>query len=298
MRFFAALLVAAAVPVFANAFFLNNLLNGLLGTANSIAPDLRLGVRVDLLIDLSLVLEILSRPFDALHAITDCDSGLPNVHNATLGRNGLSSKDGRWYQDSSDGTWYVPIVMDPSFTSDETDTIYAGMVNIQQKTCMRFYIYQESQLSGYDYVKIIRGSGQGCYSDSIGRAHKGRQIVNLQPMEPSGCIIAGIAAHELLHAIGFDHQQCTPGRDQYVTIMWSNIRSDATHNFEEDSSSEYTSFGAPYDYGSVMHYGATAFTNNNQNTIVVKQSGAQIGQRDGLSDWDAFKVNKMHGCPA
>jgi hypothetical protein len=259
-------------------------------------PSIALATPVGLLIDLEVALAILATPYNPQQGINNCGAG-HNKTKALLARNGLSSTNGRWYQDT-DGTWFVAIVMDPAFSSSEVQTIYAGMIDIEQKTCMRFYIFNEADLAGFDYVRIERNAG-GCYSNYIGRAHVGKQIVNLQPPACSGCghcIWAGTSAHELLHAIGFDHQQNTPGRDSYVTIHYENIETGKEHNFDEDSASEYTAFGAPYDYGSVMHYPKDAFTKNGLDTIVVK-NGAEIGQRDGLSQWDGYKVNKMHGCP-
>jgi Astacin (Peptidase family M12A). len=42
------------------------------------------------------------------------------------------------------------------------------------------------------------------------------------------------------------------------------------HNFNKYSASQVTAYGVPYDLGSVMHYGAYAFSNNGQKTIVPK----------------------------
>jgi len=53
----------------------------------------------------------------------------------------------------------------------------------------------------------------------------------------------------------------------------------------------------PYDYGSVMHYEANAFSANGQLTIVPTQNAtAVIGQRVGMSEIDVLEVQRYYGC--
>ena len=58
----------------------------------------------------------------------------------------------------------------------------------------------------YSYVGLIGGKSQDI---SIG----------------SGCVHKGIILHELMHALGFYHEQSRYDRDQYVSIDYSNIKS-------------------------------------------------------------------------
>lgn len=57
-------------------------------------------------------------------------------------------------------------------------------------------------------------------------------------------------------------------RDDYVTINKDNIAFGTQNNFNKYTSSEVTHFGVEYDYDSVLHYSAYAFSNNGKPTIV------------------------------
>ena len=55
--------------------------------------------------------------------------------------------------------------------------------------------------------------------------------------------------------------------------------------------------GVPYDYSSIMHYRANAFSTNQQPTIEPKNSSVpldSLGQRDGFSLRDLQHVNTLY----
>ena len=73
-----------------------------------------------------------------------------------------------------------------------------------------------------------------------------------------GCLSKSTIIHEFIHAIGFDHEQNRPDRDDYVKINWDNIKSGRKSQFDIAKGSK--TFGTPYDGFSVMHYTAYHFT--------------------------------------
>lgn len=123
----------------------------------------------------------------------------------------------------------------------------------------------------------------------------GKQVVNLQS---PGCVTKiGTVIHELLHALGFLHEQNREERDGFVTIKKNNIKPGYEINFDKARSGETNGFGVGYDYGSVMHYSANAFSKNGQSTIEAKsRTNEKMGQREGFSKKDLEKVNKMYKC--
>lgn len=132
------------------------------------------------------------------------------------------------------------------------------MQEYHEKTCIRFRPYIRSDQNWID----IKQEYSGCWS-SVGCKEDG-QVVNFGSDK---CRRHGVVIHELMHAIGFYHQQSASDRDTYIRINWDNIRRGREHNFNKYNESVVTDFGIQYDYESVMHYSAKAFSRNGNNTI-------------------------------
>ncbi|EDV93001.1 hatching enzyme 1.2 [Drosophila grimshawi] len=196
-------------------------------------------------------------------------------------KNGLTTQSSRWPKG------VVPYEIRGNFNARDMATIQGAIAEYHKRTCIRFV----PRSSESDYISIVSGNS-GCWS-SVGRVG-GKQEVNLQS---PGCLgKPGTAIHELMHALGFLHEQNRMERDQFVAIQYRNIQSSAVTNFEKAARTD--AFGVPYDYGSVMHYSANAFSTNGQPTIVATQSGgaSQMGQRNGFSKFDVDKLNGMYDC--
>lgn len=91
--------------------------------------------------------------------------------------------------------------------------IASAMQEYAQHTCIQ---WAPRTTADNDYVYIM--PDRGCYS-MVGRTG-GRQTLSLG----NGCIQKGIIIHEMMHAVGFFHEQSRTDRDDFITIMWSNIQ--------------------------------------------------------------------------
>ena len=163
-------------------------------------------------------------------------------------------------------------------------------------TCLKFNPKTETTA---DYVTFHSNPERhNCSYDSVGRK-RGQQVV-----------ILGTSCHdsELLHTfghiIGLFHEQSRPDRDEYVTILTENIRDGEAQRFTKVANLSMGYQGESYDYSSIMHLSATAFSKNGLNTIEIAnqdeyevQGSPVLGRRLGLSEGDIRKVNRLYSCP-
>jgi hypothetical protein len=178
----------------------------------------------------------------------------------------------RW----EDGIVYYDINGHPGET-----LILETMEYIEQNTSIQFIERTTQQ----GYVNFVDGTGCSSYVGDLNRS----QDISLKAQ---GCVYRGIITHELFHALGVWHEQSRSDRDSYVTINTDNITSGKEGNFTKKTSN-VIDIGS-YDYESLMHYGATAFSNNGLDTITTIPAGIPIGQRSGLSDGDIATMQYMY----
>ncbi|MFF2372369.1 M12 family metallopeptidase [Agromyces sp. NPDC058110] len=174
----------------------------------------------------------------------------------------------------------VPYEIDPNLPNPSRVT--NAIAHWQSKTPLQIV----PRAGEADFVRFVDGGG--C-SSSVGR-RGGQQNIVLG----SGCGV-GNTIHELGHAIGLWHEQSREDRNSFVQIHFENIEAGKEPNFNQQIN-DGTDLGA-YDFGSIMHYGPTAFSKNGQATIVAIAAippGVVMGQRDELSAGDVAGVKLMY----
>ncbi|XP_058889493.1 hatching enzyme 1.2-like isoform X1 [Acipenser ruthenus] len=184
---------------------------------------------------------------------------------------------------SVDGYVYVAYNLSTEYSDIDRMMIEAGMEDLANGTCIRFVPRNHES----NYLNIQSKSGCWSYLGVNG----GPQDLSLQS---PGCMWSGIASHELMHALGLVHEQSRIDRDKYITILWENVLKDHEFNFDKYKANN---LNTPYDYGSLMHFGKYAYSEDGLPTIIPKKYiNTAIGQRVGASPIDKIKINKLYKC--
>lgn len=161
----------------------------------------------------------------------------------------------------------MPYEFDAGVPDSIKNVVAGGILHIQKNSAFRFVLRDASNAALYPkYVKItatvsvVPGDGKGGCKASLGAPYfAGFQTVQLEPTVASGCQSIPTAAHELMHAIGFLHEQSRPDRNQYVNVNYDNICTEVwcdSSNWRIDTNAVRT---PEYDFKSLMHYGAAQF---------------------------------------
>lgn len=168
--------------------------------------------------------------------------------------------------------------------------IQAALRHWEATTNVRFYnatgqpTHDDTYNIDYPYIYFCNGEGNNSYVGRIG----GKQVLHLAPYQTMG-----IAAHEIGHAIGLQHEQCRHDRDDYVTINIGNVEPKARSNFYKITQNYYN-MGA-FDFSSIMLYSSDAFAINPSIPTMTKKDGSTfVGQRNGLSDGDRHFPNYFY----
>uniref|UniRef100_A0A0K0FTP2 Zinc metalloproteinase n=1 Tax=Strongyloides venezuelensis TaxID=75913 RepID=A0A0K0FTP2_STRVS len=189
--------------------------------------------------------------------------------------------------------WTLPI---PYFIDPRLDfvTIKNALSIIQEETCIRFKQFQRLSpgISGLEF-RLSPFCGA-----TVGREFEDKwQKVCLNGFS----LKEGTVQHETLHALGLEHEHSRYDRDKYIRINLQNLDPDQKKNFQKVSTREYSTYGIPYDYGSIMHYGTKTFSINGEKTIEPIDSLYEktIGHKDKISFADFKLLNILycnHAC--
>ncbi|XP_057678984.1 meprin A subunit alpha-like [Corythoichthys intestinalis] len=195
-------------------------------------------------------------------------------------RNAILDETRRW-------KFPIPYILTDSLELNAKGVILQAFEEYRLRSCVDFKPY-EGETSYISFTKL-----SGCWSyvgdDKIG------QNVSIG----ARCDTKAIVQHELLHALGFYHEQSRSDRDDYVNIWWDQIEEGKEHNFNKYEDDFITDLNTPYDYESIMHYRPFSFNKNASIptiTTAIPSFNEIIGQRLDFSEVDIKRLNHMYSC--
>lgn len=177
----------------------------------------------------------------------------------------------------------IPYTIDPDIPNKQR--IYDAIKHYHQETQIK--LIPRTNESAYVHFQF-NGENGSC-SSYVGRKCPWcKQLIRV----PNWCG-AGSLIHEIGHALGMVHEHTRWDRGNFVKINWDNIKEDKKSNFYRFPLvfRSYT----PFDFGSIMMYGAYAFAIDASIPTITKKDGTLYSvQRSGLSSYDKTALGKMY----
>ncbi|XP_033982040.1 high choriolytic enzyme 1-like [Trematomus bernacchii] len=128
-----------------------------------------------------------------------------------------------------------------------------------------------------------------CYS-YVGRRGYSQTV----SLDRQGCLYHSTVQHELLHTLGFNHEQCRSDRDQHICILWENIQSGWAYAFDKINT---LNLNTPYDYNPTLQYTKYAFSGNNMPTMApIPNANGEFGTANQMSRNDISRLNTLYTC--
>ncbi len=195
-----------------------------------------------------------------------------------------SSPHARLFGGQSWPNGVVPYALHASVTPAMAQSLAAAMQEISARVRVQFV----QRTNEADYV-LVRDA-------NINSSPIGRQG-GLQTLFVANWGIRFEVVHALMHVLGFWHEHQRPDRDTFVQVQSANV--DPTRASEFAVVPIGSTYGLPYDFDSVMHFGATEAGVNGATTIVAlppnQSQQATMGQRSQLSAGDVEALRRTYG---
>ncbi|MBO9660673.1 MAG: hypothetical protein J7527_17760, partial [Chitinophagaceae bacterium] len=188
----------------------------------------------------------------------------------------------------------VPVKIDISMRDQKNqinerlyDNAIKAIDHLNQQTNLRLIAYKNQR----DYIRIMYSPETEFGGLSPVGRRGGEQIIYITRLSTTKTIV-----HELLHSLGFWHEQNRPDRDQHIIIDTNKIKPQFRYAFQIEPGVTSTE----YDYQSIMHYDQYAFAiDPNVPVMKCKKDNREVNcdlgsQFFNLSDRDVAGINTAY----
>ena len=190
--------------------------------------------------------------------------------------------------------WIIKVYFQPNaYTDTELQFIKSSLRKLQKYSgVIRFKWLDAAPTDGKPFIHIGTFGNDIC-SSLIGVDRSAYTADGQFMFIGKSCMIEGQIQHEMMHCLGFFHEQSRPDRNAYVTINEENIEAGQEHNFA--IAHNVDSRGSPYDYNSVMHYDEYKYSTD-PSLKTIDANGNAVGQRTRISWQDNLQIRYLYQC--
>ncbi len=102
--------------------------------------------------------------------------------------------------------------------------------------------------------------------------------------------------HEMMHTLGFFHEQNREDRDEYIEVLWQNIREEHHAQFKKLTNDYIDVLDRPFDFKSIMLYPPNAFSDHPDQPSILRADGGDDFHTTYslMSAEDIYRVNKTY----
>ncbi len=181
----------------------------------------------------------------------------------------------------------IKYFISPGFTTAEVQYILDGLSILEQEVCLDFV----PSLTMSTTPCIVFAYNTEKNASPIGMNSSKRNTIYLS----SGGFTRSTVIHEVMHSLGFFHEQSRNDRDNYVIVYRENVEDGHWHNFQKvvDQGLEAMNL-SPFDFDSIMIYDSNAFAIEGTLTMT-KLDGSYISRKTSLSNYDKAALNFIYG---
>lgn len=182
----------------------------------------------------------------------------------------------------------LPFALSKELGPELTDKIMWAVDYFNYETDIRFKPYEQDYDS--DAILFTYDEDLPC-SSYVGR------VGGVQPIYLNASCSRQSIIHEIMHALGFVHEQQLPERSKHIEILWPNIQEEFWFNYSmvpETMTELYKGSEFEFSLNSVMMYEDTAFALPGKKSMR-SLSDAKINPvKDGLSKVDKERLDLLY----
>ena len=191
----------------------------------------------------------------------------------------------------------IPYVINGNVGEECRKEILASVELFHNNTCIHWEPYLGG---GGDHVEFFTGGMSSSYVGNIqvskyGHLYKPKLSSQPISIDSRHCTLH-VVLHEMSHTVGMTHEQSRSDRDRYVTVHWEHVLGgEGNQNLAKEDTENHD---VPYDYSSLMHYSAFAFSKDKEKTLEYKNTDYEfLGLRENiLSFYDIEDITKAYKC--